>query len=79
MGKYFLIIIVIVLAVLSCKHENTDTQVTGEGNNEALLHKEIDSLRIQLSLYKDTVFEQRERLERIKKIIEPLIQQGDYE
>lgn len=72
-------IVILVLAVFSCKQENTNVQLSDRVNNEVLLQKEIDSLRLQLSLYKDTVFEQRKRLERIKKIIEPLIQQENYE
>lgn len=75
----FFMIVILVLAVFSCKQENTNVQLSDRVNNEVLLQKEIDSLRLQLSLYKDTVFEQRKRLERIKKIIEPLIQQKNYE
>ena len=78
MSRTFLIVVIMVLAFISCKQENKNVQVSDSVNSELLL-KEIDSLRLQLSLYKDTIFEQRERLERIKKIIEPFIQQEDYE
>lgn len=38
------------------------------------LQKEIDSLQIQIRLYQDTIIEQRMRLDKINKILEPLIQ-----
>lgn len=79
MRRTFLIFVIIVLAVFSCKQEKTNVQISDSVNNEVLLQKEIDSLRLQLSLYKDTVNEQRERLERIKMIIEPFIQKEEYE
>lgn len=43
------------------------------------LKREVDSLRLQIRLYQDTVEEQRIRLEKIRTILEPLIQQEDYE
>lgn len=79
MRRYLLIVAIIALAFFSCKEEKTNVQVSDSVSSEALLQKEIDSLRLQLSLYKDTVFEQRERLEKIKTIIAPFIQQEDYE
>lgn len=79
MSRSLFLVVIIALAVSSCKQEDTNVQLSESANSEILLQKEIDSLRLQLLLYKDTVIEQRERLEKIKKILEPLIQQDSYE
>lgn len=43
------------------------------------LQHNVDSLKAQIQLCQDTILEQRIRLNKIKTILEPLIQQGDYE
>lgn len=45
---------------------------------DSLQHK-IDSLSTQIQLYQDTILEQRIRFDKIRTILEPLIQQEDYE
>ena len=63
---------------VSCNKHNNDNSKIGD---DVTLYNKIDSLQIeveslskQIQLYKDTISDQKRRLEEIRTILEPLIQ-----
>ena len=79
------VVIICVTMCCSCCGDKNDTDVTSHVNQELYsktidsLQSEIDSLNIKIVLYKDTICEQRKRIEKIRTILEPIIQYDNYE
>ena len=63
---------------VSCNKYNNDNSKIGDDvtlyNKIDSLQREVESLSVQIQLYKDTISDQKRRLEEIRTILEPLIQ-----
>ena len=83
LSNYFFCLFCCSIISSSCQESTRDlsdgmSNVELQKTIDSLQHN-LDSLRTQVQLCQDTILEQRIRLNKIKTILEPLIQQEDYE